>query len=488
MSIKIKQRLNKQNIERGLSYLKRNGVYETFYKAMERLKRDEAEEGYEVQLSAIMPDEAELRMQRLRSFKTNYKISILVPTYETDTVFLTKMLESVIHQTYDNWELCIADGSQGDGVKNTVMDIIGKHGDITGGNRIKYQKLETNLGISENTNVALSMATGEYIGLLDHDDLLAENALYEVMEVLEAGLYKEGNVFQNRIQAIYTDEDKIDAAGNQYFDYHKKPDFDIDLLRSNNYICHFFVVRAEIAEKTGGFISKYNGAQDHDFIFRCVENLPQGAVYHIPKVLYHWRAHETSTANNPESKIYAYEAGKHAIEDHLKRMGIDAQVLYTAHLGFFRVKYMVQDARVCLISKEAWDVMTRSDIENIKEEYIMILSDRLKPLTKDWEAELASHLIRAEVGAVGGKILDRHFCIESAGYSRNEEGRLVSNFRGMNGHYSGYLHRASLQQKVDGVALDCMMIKKRAIEGEEKLSMSKDYIVVFDPYAEFIRK
>ena len=169
-------------------------------------------------------------------------------------------------------------------------------------------------------------------------------------------------------------------------------------------------------------------------------------------------------------------------------MGLDAEVLYTTHLGFFRVKYMVQDAKICLISKEAWDSMTRSDIEKIEESYIMILSNCLKPLTKDWQAELASHLVRKEVGAVGGKIYDKHFRIESAGYSRNEEGRLVPNFRCMNGHYSGYLHRASLQQKVDGVALDCMMIKKEAIEGDEKLSMSKDYIVVFDPYAEFVRK
>lgn len=488
MNIKIVNRLNKQNIERGIHYLKRNGLYHTFYKAMERLNRDGEEEDYSDLFISTLPTQEELEQQRESNFTHCYKISILVPAYETNLGFLKQMLESVIHQTYDNWELCIADGSQGDQVKNTVMGMIGRFGDITGCNRIKYQKLEKNRGISENTNAALAMATGEYIGLLDHDDLLVPSALYEVMMALEAGLYRDGNVYQNRISAIYSDEDKIDAAGENYFDCHKKPDYDIDLLRSNNYICHFFVVRAELAEHAGGFLSEYNGAQDHDFIFRCVENLLPHEVYHIPQVLYHWRAHESSTADNPESKIYAYEAGKRAIEDHLKRMGLEAEVLYTRHLGFFRVKYMVRDARVCLISKEAWDVMKKEDIDGIKEDYIMILADNLKPLTKDWEAELASHLERKEVGAVGGKVYDKYFRIESAGYSRNEEGRLVANFRCMNGHYSGYLHRASLQQQVDGVALDCMMIKKKAIEGGDKLTMSKDYIVVYDPYAEFKRK
>lgn len=488
MNINIKERLNKQNIERGIHYLKRNGLRETFYKALERLIRDGEEEDYSRLFKSSLPTQEELEAQRRSSFTHRYKISILVPAYETDLEFLKQMLESVIHQTYDNWELCIADGSDGNQVKNAVMGMIGRFGDITGCNRIKYQKLEKNLGISENTNAALSMATGEYIGLLDHDDLLAPNALYEVMKVLEAGLYREGNVYQNRISVIYSDEDKIDAAGKLYFDCHKKPDFDIDLLRSNNYICHFFVVRAELAERAGGFLSEYNGAQDHDFIFRCVENLSAQEIYHIPKVLYHWRAHETSTADNPESKIYAYEAGKRAIEDHLKRMGLEAEVIYTQHLGFFRVKYMVRDAKVRLISKEAWDTMTKEDINDIEEDYIMILADNLKPLTKDWQAELASHLIRNEVGAVGGKIYDKNFRIESAGYSRNEEGRLVANFRCMNGHYSGYLHRACLQQRVDGVSPSCMMIKKKAIEGGEKLTMSKDYIVVFDPYAEFKRK
>ncbi len=490
MSIKINKRINKQNIERGLNYLKRNGLHETFYKAVERLHRDEDESSYEEQFADSCPSEEELEKQQKRIFAHRYKISILVPAYETDPGFLSQMMESVIHQTYDNWELCIADGSSSDQVKKTVMDMIGRFGDITGGNRIKYQKLESNRGISENTNVALSMATGEYIGLLDHDDLLVQGALFEVMEVLESGLYKDGNVYQNRVCAVYTDEDKTDAEGQRYFDCHKKPEFDIDLLRSNNYICHFFVVRHDIAEKTGGFLSRYNGAQDHDFIFRCVENLPAQAICHIPKVLYHWRAHETSTAENPESKIYAYEAGKRAIEDHLRRKNIDAEVLYTPHLGFFRVKYMVKDAKVCLISKEAWDTMTSQDVANIEEEFIMILSDDLKPLTSDWQAELASNLLREEVGAVGGKIYDRRFCIESAGYSRNEQGRLVPNFKGMNGHYSGYLHRASIQQKVDGVALDCMMIKKAAIESgsSDKLKMSKDYVVVFDPFAQFKRK
>lgn len=464
--------------------MKRNGVLPTVYKVLERLSRDRDEADYQEQFMK-MQDACASEKQK---FTHRYKISILVPTYHTKPEYLMQMMESVIQQTYDNWELCIADGSIDDTVKQTVMDVVGKYGDLTGSNRIKYQKMEKNLGISGNTNAALSMATGEYIGLLDHDDLLEKDALYEVMLALEKGLYKDGNIYSNRIMAIYSDEDKVDENYTRYFDYHRKPDFDIDLLRSNNYICHFFVVRHSLALKTGGFRSEYDGAQDHDFIFRCIENLTREEVYHIPKVLYHWRASDTSTAENPESKMYAYDAGKRAIEDHCRRMGLKVTVEPTAHLGFFRVRYLNTTGSTYRITRKQWENLTRGELEKIEEDTIMILATDLKPLTKDYLEEMRSYLNRAEVGAVGGKIYDKKYRVESAGFTRNEEGRLVANFKGLNGHYSGYMHRACLQQRVDGASFDCMMIKKEAIAGNEKLTMSNKYIVVFDPYAEFKRE
>ena len=168
--------------------------------------------------------------------------------------------------------------------------------------RILWKKLEENKGIAENTNAAFEMAGGEFVGLLDHDDLLAPNALYEIAEALE----KEPD-----LDVLYTDEDKV--RGDEileHFQPHLKPDFNIDLLRSNNYICHFFVVRKALLERVGGFRKEYDGAQDYDFIFRCTQ--AAGKIHHIPEILYHWRTHQSSTADNPVSKLYAFEAGKRA--------------------------------------------------------------------------------------------------------------------------------------------------------------------------------
>ena len=482
------ERFNKMNINRGISYLKRNGARKTLYKVVERIKRDEDEINYSNEVMAARPDAEELKRQRSKKFMHSYRFSILVPAYETDPVFLREMLNSVVNQTYTNWEICLADGSASDIVKNEVEKYTAElDADVKA--KIRYQKLNRNRGISGNSNAALVMASGDYVGLLDHDDLLAPNALFEIMTALESGMERNGNVYTCRYKAVYSDEDKVNTQVTRYFDYHKKPDFDIDLLRSNNYICHFFAVKASIAVKAGGFRSEYNGAQDHDFILRCVEQMEPSEIYHIDKVLYHWRSHQHSTAENPDSKLYAYEAGKKAVIDHLIRMSVNAEVTDTAHLGFFRVKYSIDKPNVEIIQKDNWDKITREEFDNIRADYIMVIDKKsIKPITKDYIEELAGMLSREEVGAVGGKIYDRHGRIDSAGYSMNENGEMIPNFRGMNGHFSGYLHRASLQHKVDGLATDCMMIKKSAVVFTDKPGMSKRYLVLYDPFAEFKRK
>ena len=197
--------------------------------------------------------------------------------------------------------------------------------------RIRVKNLKENKGISENTNAALAMARGEFVGLLDHDDLLAPDALYEMAARLE----KDGG-----IDVFYTDEDKVTTDLSEHFQPHLKPDFNLDLLRSNNYICHFFVVRREIAERIGGFRPEFNGAQDYDFIFRCTEEAEK--IVHIPRILYHWRVHSASTADNPASKMYAYEAGKRAIEGNLERSGVMGVVSLRQDYGFYDVHYPVE--------------------------------------------------------------------------------------------------------------------------------------------------
>ncbi|MBR4718896.1 MAG: glycosyltransferase [Lachnospiraceae bacterium] len=481
------ERFNTFNIKRGISYLKRNGVKKTCYKAIERLKRDNDEAGYNEAVMLSRPTVGELDRQRARSFFHNYKISILVPAYNTEPEYLKEMIASVVKQTYSNWELCIADGSDDDTVSNAVKEIRASSGKDTA-SKIKYQRLNANRGISGNSNGALVMATGDYVGMLDHDDLLSPNALYEVMDVLESGIERNGNIYASRYKAVYSDEDKVNAGVTRYFDYHRKPDFDIDFLRSNNYICHFFVVKTSVAVKSGGFRSEYNGAQDHDFIFRCIEQLEPSEIYHIPKVLYHWRSHISSTAENPDSKLYAYDAGKRAVRDHLKRLNIKAEVTDTPHLGYYRVKYEAGGQGIKTLSPQQWEQLTKQDLESIEEDFIMVLAPELKALNDNYLEELAGVLAREEVGAVGGKIYDSKGRIESAGYSYDEDGNLNPDYRGMNGNFSGYLHRASVQHKTDGLSKDCMMIKKAAIVFGEKATMSDKYITVYDPFAEFRRK
>ena len=194
--------------------------------------------------------------------------------------------------------------------------------------RITFTTLPKNLGISGNTNAALALAAGDYIVLADHDDIVPANALYELADALN----------QDRsIDVLYSDEDKISMDGRKRFEPHFKPDFDLDLLCSVNYICHLFAAKKELVDMAGGFCSEYDGAQDLDFILRCCENAKN--IRHIPKILYHWRCHMQSTAANPESKLYAFEAGRRAIEAHYSRIGVPAAVENAAFYGMYRTKY-----------------------------------------------------------------------------------------------------------------------------------------------------
>lgn len=482
------KKVNKLNIARANSYFKRNGLSETFYKVCEKLSRDKAEKFYNEEFLMMRVREETLNKQRETSFIHAYKISILVPAYETDSVYLTELLDSVTGQSYKNWELIIADGSVSGLVRRCVEQYAECLDDKTA-SKIKYLALSENGGISANTNAALYAATGEYIALLDHDDVLEKDALFEVVSVLDKNIIQDGNIYYNKIKVVYTDEDKTDSKTLRYFDPHFKPDFNMDLLRSNNYICHFLVVRRELALSIGGFRPEYDGSQDYDFILRAVENIPVDAIYHVDKVLYHWRSHLNSTAENTDSKLYAYDAGKRAIEDHLKRKGLDGEVIDTKHRGFYRVKYAAEDSSVKMVTRTEWNDFSEKEINEIEEEFIMILADDLEATSEDYISEFLGVLRRYEVGCVGGKIYDKHYKVESAGFLKNSEGDFAPSFNGLNGHFSGYMHRANLMQKVDGVSLDCMMIRRCAIEFKDnKPNLKRGYITVYDPYAEFRRK
>ncbi len=268
------------------------------------------------------PDKKELQNQRKFKFNLNPKISIIVPMYKTNINFFEELVDSVIMQTYSNWELCLADGSEDE---NVDFERIYKKD-----SRIKYKFIGENKGISNNTNVALEMATGDYVALLDHDDLLPKFSLFEIVKCINNN---------PNVEFIYSDEDKITTIDKPRFEPHFKPDFAIDFLRANNYICHFSVFKKELISKLKGENSKYDGAQDYDLVLRMSEIANN--IIHIPKVLYHWRAHENSTAKPGDAKPYAIKAGKLAVEDHLKRVGLKGKVEYGATLGTYRIKYEV---------------------------------------------------------------------------------------------------------------------------------------------------
>lgn len=403
------------NLKKTVYYLKRNGLRDTYLAALERLQQKESQD----YVYRALPEE-ELMRQRKQASRGKYSFSILVPAYRTEESYLRAMLESVLAQTYPGFELIIADASEDDRVEK----VVGAYQD----ERIKYMHLEENRGISENTNAALEAAAGEYIGLLDHDDLLTPDALFAMAEAL-----KEAEEQGITLQLLYSDEDKCDESGEYYYEPHRKTGFNLDLLLSNHYICHFMVMKAELM-KALQFRREYDGAQDFDITLRAVGALfarkagqacpapekgtkgeaqlfPKEAeetICHVSKVLYHWRCHRGSTAENPQSKQYAYEAGGRAIADFLKTNGLNVRVVPTKHLGFYRVEY---------------------------------------------EADLLA--VRPDVGAVGGCLYGRNNKITGGIYE--ESGQCP--YEGLRKGFSGYMHRASLRQ--DAAAVDIRLMKLR---------------------------
>ncbi len=390
------------NLKKTLRYLKKNGIRQAYYAMKERIEA-EKEEDY----SYIPPAKCELDRQRKESEGFSVKFSILVPAYETKEEYLRAMIHSVLSQTYGNFELILADASKTNQVEKIVKEYEDK--------RIMYRRLKQNTGISANTNQALMYATGDYAGLLDHDDVLSPDALYEMASRIEKS--EKENV---QLLLLYSDEDKCDSSQEHYFEVNKKPDFNLDLILSNNYICHFMVMKRQLMQELA-FRTVCDGAQDYDIVLRSInvmlgkdrqrntkKELP---IAHIPKVLYHWRCHEKSTAENPASKQYAYDAGKRAVEDFLRARGWKGAVVHLRHLGFYRV---------------------------------------------DYQPDLL--LNRPDVAVVGGKLTDREKKVAGGIYTL--EG--IPLYKGLHKEYSGYMHRASLQQEADMVDVRCMKVSREA--------------------------
>lgn len=506
-------------------------------------KESVAEGGYEAWLARHKVDKRTLRRQKHAAFAQKPLISIVIPLYCTPLPYLKELLESVRRQSYENWQLCLADGSPDDKAKEFIEKHYGRE------KRIVYRKLEENGGISANTNEAVALAAGEYLMLCDHDDTLEPDALYEIVKAIN----------DTSADVLYTDEDKVSMDGRHYFDPNFKPDFNLFRLRENNYICHIFVVKKSLTDETGLLRSEFDGAQDFDFILRCCEKAQK--IMHIPKVLYHWRCHMDSTAADPSSKAYAYEAGRKAVREHYQRLGIDAKVEMTERPGWYRSHVKVQgnplisviipnkdhtdDLELCLFSmtrkstyrnyeilivennsekEETFEYYRKlpdrypkarvltwekefnySAINNFaakeaKGEYLLFLNNDVEILTPDWMEEMLQNCQQENVAAVGAKLYYPDDTIQHAG--------VVLGLGGIAGHIMcraskedpGYFGRMISVQEISAVTAACMMVKKSdfdAVGGlDETFQVAFNDIdlcmkfraagkkIIFTPYAE----
>ena len=505
------RKINIRNFKKLLKIIKQIGLKRTIAMIVNRWRNYdinvEREKCYKSWIKNNEPNAKELEEQKNMKFEYEPKISILVPMFNTPYNFFSELVDCLINQTYSNWELCLADGSPEQNIE--LKPIIEKD------KRIKYKYLNENKGIAGNTNECIKMATGDFIALFDHDDLLPLHSLYEVVKAINEN---------PDVEFIYTDEDKIDGNDGHRYGPHFKPDFSLDFLRANNYICHFSVFKKELMDKLEGERSKYDGAQDFDIILRMAENTRN--IVHIPKILYHWRAHENSTAQaETDAKPYAFENGIKVIEDHLKRVGLKGKVEHGASLGTYRIQYdIIGEPKVSIIipnkdGKEYLEqcinsVLKESTyknyeiiiVENNSEkeetfnyykeleknekieilkypekgfnyskiinygvkhcngEYIIQLNSDTKVITKNWIETMLGFAQRDDVGAVGARLYYPDFTIQHAGIIIGVDRVAAHLFRGLPRDTHGYFSRESTIQDFSAVTAACMMNKKSIYE------------------------
>ena len=508
-------------------YLKRNGMAATFYKVESKLYKGNKSD-YDRWRKKYEITEKELQMQREASFEKTPIFSVVVPLFRTDEKFLCEMIDSIRNQTYSKWELCLADGSA-DGREqkgSKLLGILKKYSDID--SRIKYTILDENLGISGNTNAALQMATGDYVVLVDHDDIVPPNALFEFATAINR---------DEKIDVLYSDEDKISMDGKKYFEPHFKSDYNVDLLCSMNYICHLFAVRRSVQLEVGEFSKECEGAQDYDFIFRCCERAK--VICHIPKILYHWRCHIDSTAERPESKLYAFEAGRRAVEEHYKRVGIPAHVEHGQTYGMYHTIYdweeeplisiiipnkdHTDDLNKCIssiIQKSSYQNYEILVIENnstesetfeyykeieekhsnvrvlyykgefnysrinnfgakeAKGDYLLLLNNDTEIINADCLKELLHCCMRSDVGIVGARLYYEDNTIQHAGVVIGFGGMAGHTFIGKSRYDLGYFRRIVCVQDYSAVTAACMMTKRSVYEAVGGLT--EDYRVAFN--------
>ena len=433
-------------------------------------------------------------------------ISILIPVYNISRKYLSECLDSILAQHYDNFEVCLADDCS---TSKETLETLKEYEEKDKRIRVVYRK--ENGHISKATNSALEIAKGEFIALMDDDDVLTPNALYEMVKVLNEN---------KNYDFIYSDEDKMTENGVRC-NPHFKPDFSPDTFCGCNYICHFEIFRADLMRKIGGFRSEYVGAQDYDLFLRLIEQTTPERIYHIPKILYHWRMVEGSTAVTIESKEYAIENGRKAVEDHLKRIGRDATVTAPITSAFYVVNYNVKKEplvsiiiptkdladklEVCLKSiyekttyknyevivvdnrsenKETFDLFEKykkkyknfkvvkadmefnySKINNLavkesKGEYLLFLNNDTEVISKDWITNMVGYAMQKHIGAVGVELLYPDKSIQHGGVVLSKQVAAHHAFLRVTYEENGYAGRLLIPYNYSAVTAACLMVKR----------------------------
>jgi GT2 family glycosyltransferase len=462
---------------------------------------------YDEWIARNEPDADALRRQCRARFAIEPLISLVTPVYNTPVVFLEALLRSVRDQTYQNWELCIADGGSDD---LRVREILKAW--VQTDPRIKVRYLEENRGIAENSNAALSLATGEFVSFIDHDDTLAPFALHEIVGAVNR--YPDADI-------VYSDEDKIDGTTGQRCDPHFKPAWSPDLLRACNYITHMVVIRRRLLDQVGGFRAGFEGSQDYDLILRTTELARR--IVHVPHVLYHWRMHAESMAENCEAKLYAYESARKALREHLDRCKTPGSVRNSKVLGYYHTTYepprrplvsliipnrdQIDVLRRCLYSLWLTDyqhfeivivengsrdprthayysqlaqvpnvsivefsgdfnysTVTNLGVRQSRGEIVVQLNNDTQAINSDWLERMVEHALRPEVGAVGAKLYYPDNRIQHAGVIVGLEGVAGHAHCGAHRDSFGYAGRLVATQNCSAVTGACLMTRRNVFE------------------------
>jgi glycosyltransferase involved in cell wall biosynthesis len=454
-----------------------------------------------------LTDEARKMIQgRMKSFLYKPLISVVMPTYNTKRKWLVEAIESVRKQVYPHWELCMADDGSSEPHVRHVLERYAAEDD-----RIKLIFRKDHGHISAATNSALTLASGEFIAFLDHDDLLAEHALFWVVDALAS---------RPDAQLIYSDEDKIDATGKRSDPYFKC-DWNEDLFYSHNMICHLAVYRSELVRELGGLREGFEGAQDYDLALRCIERIDPVTILHIPRVLYHWRIHARSTASGAADKPYALSAGEKALNEHLQRRGTNGVVQPLTDLRMYRVLYRLPkspplvsliiptrngvsflrkcvssifntttytnyeiaivdngsddpdaleylellqgDSRIRIMHDSRpfnYSELVNSAAERVSGELIGFVNNDIEVISPEWLTEMVSHALRPEVGAVGARLLFPDDTVQHGGVILGIRGIAGHAHKKLSRHAYGYFNRAVLIQGISAVTAACLVIRK----------------------------